>query len=312
MASFKFSKKELESLEKSISFCEVNDIPLNLTNKIGEGSFATIFKYNIRKKPAALKVLRQNISKKKLLETSIKLRNLKHENVVRFRGYSIKPSVIIFELCELVVESDIIVNNLTELVNIFNENNHFNLSERLELILQSARGLKYLHNKEILHKDFKPTNCLVTGTLSNIVVKVADFDGIVDIKNTISSTKTIFKSNRLLGMTMSFIAPEIILGSHVSSKESDVYSWALSSFEVLGNVDGVPWKGVFPIFTDAMLMKSLHDSLRPRIDDLKELYSDEILTCITDIITTCWHTNPNFRFDINKVINSFFDNLNLY
>ena len=46
----------------------------------------------------------------------------------------------------------------------------------------------YLHDTGVVHKDFKPENGLVTGTMDNIVVKITDFDEIVEIRNTITTT----------------------------------------------------------------------------------------------------------------------------
>jgi len=118
----------------------------------------------------------------------------------------------------------------------------------VDILLQSATGLKYLHENEIVHGDFKPVYCLVKGSLSNLIVKIADFDDIVDIKNRISPTKTITQNEKeRIGITMAYIAPEIIVNNSKASKESDIYSWALSAFEVLGYVEGFPWKGVIPI-----------------------------------------------------------------
>jgi len=103
---FKLNRGNLEKLERSISSCEVKDVPLNPLNKVGEGSYVTIFKYNVREKPAALKLLKQQISKKKILEISSRLREIKHENVIGIRGYSIRPCAIIYELCELIVDNN--------------------------------------------------------------------------------------------------------------------------------------------------------------------------------------------------------------
>ena len=208
MATFRFIEEE--ELEKSLSNFEVT-IPLNLTNKIGEGSYSCIYKHTVNGKQTALKVLKYPVPQRKIIESVKKLQNLSHKNVVSFCGFIKSPATIIFELCELQIGEKIFVNNLSDLINIFNENQHFNLLERLDLLMQCAKGLQYLHSKGIVHKDLKPSNCLVNGTLDAICVKIADFDGIVDIKNTVTATKT--KTNKDVkfgcGMTLSFAAPEV-------------------------------------------------------------------------------------------------------
>ena len=77
--------------------------------------------------------------------------------------------------------------------------------ERIDILLQSARGLQYL---------LKPANLLVSGSLSNIIVNVADFYDIIDIKHTIAATmtKAEYSKNNMAGMTMTYVAPEIVYG----------------------------------------------------------------------------------------------------
>ena len=62
------------------------------------------------------------------------------------------------------------------------------LKERIDILLQSARGLQYIHDNNVIRKDFKPANLLVSGSRSTIIVKVADFDDIVEIKSTIKKS----------------------------------------------------------------------------------------------------------------------------
>ena len=49
-------------------------------------------------------------------------------------------------------------------------------------------------------------------------------------------------SKKLIGMTLSYVAPEIILSSKAASIDSDVYAWALSCFAILTNDYSSPWK----------------------------------------------------------------------
>ena len=184
MASFQLNTSEVARLEHKIKHCEVTNIPINLTETIDEGSYATVYK------AAAVKVLKKQFSKRKILEVSIKFQKLNHPNVVRFRGYSVRPNAVFFEFCEVCIEDEENVHNIAQLIDVFNQNNHFVLKERIDILLQSAGGLRYLYDNNVIHKDFKPANLLVSGSLSNITVKVADFDDIVDIKNTISATMT--------------------------------------------------------------------------------------------------------------------------
>ena len=112
-------------------------------------------------------------------------------------------------------------------------------AECVDYILQASKGLRYLDNKKIIHRDFKPRNLLVQGDLYNITIKVADFDGLYLIKETISATVT---SYHMKGKTLSYVAP-VICANHIltPSYACDVYSWPITAYEILAKVSS-PWE----------------------------------------------------------------------
>ena len=118
-----------------------------------------MYKYPVRKKDSAIKALRQQLPKRKILKIAMKLRELKHGNVVRFQGYSIRPSAFIFfEFCVLTTYDGEDIHNHSQLINMLNEEECFKLRERLNYTIQATCGLDYLHKNGIIHKDFKPSN----------------------------------------------------------------------------------------------------------------------------------------------------------
>ena len=48
-------------LESKIKHCEVGNLPLNLSNKVGEGTSAIIYKFSLRNKDTATKCFRQQL-----------------------------------------------------------------------------------------------------------------------------------------------------------------------------------------------------------------------------------------------------------
>ena len=281
----------MKSLEAKVAHLEI-DLPIHPPNILDEGSSAVVYKYPIRNKDGAVKALRQQLSKRKILKVSIKLRELKHGNVVRFRGYSIRPSAFIFEFCVLTTDDGEDVHNLSQLINILNEEECFNFTERLNYIVQATCGLDYLHKNGIIHKDFKPSNILVSGSLKQPVMKVADFEEMADIKQTIQTISTI---NNLKGMTLAYTAPELCSGEMKPSFKSDSYSWATSSFEILCNQPSA-WANVLSVLNDSILMNSILQNRRPNLRDLEILYNkDDSRQILFVLISKSWCPEQHVR-----------------
>ena len=280
MASF--APIPLKKLEERIKHFEI-DVPLNPSEKFAEGAAAVVFKMRVRGKLSAIKSFRQQMTKRKMLEISSVLKTLKHINVVRFHGFSCRPSALAFEYCAVEIQEEVF-HNLGQLVEHFNENHYFNFFERINYIYQATVGLQYLHDKNIVHRDYKPTNLLVTGPVSNITIKVADFDSVVTVKETIMATTT---SNIFNGMTLSYTAPEILLERQRPSIESDLYSWAITSYEVIG-FGSSAWCEVIPILKDQLLINAVKDKQRPDLNAITTLYPNENCETIITYIAKGW------------------------
>ena len=95
--------------------------------------------------------------------------------------------------------------------------------ERLDISIQSAKGLKALHDLSIVHKDSEPENLLVSSTTDKICVKLTDFDDVYDLKTIAETNQT--KLNRFQGFTLAYCDSKICL-QRVSelSLKSDIYS----------------------------------------------------------------------------------------
>ena len=103
--------QDVGKLEAKIGHCLVS-IPMHPENKIDEGSASIILKIELRGKAAAVKNFKQQLPTLKILKMACSLR-------VRFRGYSARPSALIFELCEMNVHGEV-VHNVGQLVSMFN------------------------------------------------------------------------------------------------------------------------------------------------------------------------------------------------
>lgn len=93
----------------------------------------------------------------------------------------------------------------------------------LDIAIQSARGLKYAHNRKLIHLDVKPGNLLLTNDWE---VKVADF-GLASAQTHLTEGDVPASG----GYTMQYSPREQVNGA-TPAAWMDVYAWALTVLEM--------------------------------------------------------------------------------
>ena len=110
------------------------------------------------------------------------------------------------------------------------------LKLRVKMMLDCAKGIKYLHDNGILHRDIKPDNFLII-TLdedAKVNAKLTDFGSSRNI-NLMMTNMTFTKG---VG-TPAYMAPEI-LKREKYKKPADIYSFAITMLEI------IIWEDAFP------------------------------------------------------------------
>lgn len=92
---------------------------------------------------------------------------------------------------------------------------NFNLPQIKCIILQILHGVKYLHEKKIMHRDLKSANILLNNKGE---VKIADFG----LSRQISNHPQMVYTNKVV--TLWYRAPEILLGSQNYNTSVDIWS----------------------------------------------------------------------------------------
>ncbi len=104
------------------------------------------------------------------------------------------------------------------------------VSDAVDCVLQTARGLAYAHDREVVHRDIKPANLLRD---SSGVVKVADL-GIARLcaLDPDGPNDSLTQAGGVLG-TADYMAPEQALDSATVDHRADVYSLGCTLFFLL-------------------------------------------------------------------------------
>jgi len=130
-----------------------------------------------------------------------------------------------------------------------------------------ARGLNYIHERKIIHRDLKSLNILLS---KKGVPKIADF-GLAKIRTEFSSYMT-----RDVGSLL-WSAPEILAGQEKYDEKVDIYAFGIVLWEIVSG--NIPYKGQdFDIWT---VLKGN----RPAVD---KAWSRKLVSLMQD----CWQADP--------------------
>lgn len=128
---------------------------------------------------------------------------------------------------------------------ILNEQKKFPPERALNLALQIAQALDYIHSKGVVHRDLKPENIMVNASDK---IKLIDFGIAANIG---SKRLTFAKFSQTMG-TPDYISPEQVKGKRGDAR-SDIYALGVMLYEML--TSKVPFSGAnaFIIMNDRLL-----------------------------------------------------------
>nr|GMD33070.1 serine/threonine-protein kinase STY8-like [Ipomoea batatas] len=149
----------------------------------------------------------------------------------------------------------------------------------VQMALDLARGLSYLHSQKIVHRDVKTENMLLDKTRT---VKIADF-GVARVEAS--------NPNDMTGETgtLGYMAPEVLNGNPYNRK-CDVYSFGICLWEIY--CCDMPYPDLsFSEVTSAVVRQNL----RPEIPRCCP-------SSLANVMKRCWDANPDRRPEMDEVV----------
>ena len=219
----------------------------------------------------AIKILDRKLSKDSKFRERFKReveisKKLSHPNIVKILSWGFHKDnfYIVYEYIEGVT------------LDKYMKSKKFNISEVEKIILDILKGLSYAHKENIIHRDIKPTNIMI----SFDCVKILDFG----IAKAITS-HTITQTGIFMG-SPAYSSPEQSEGKKVDSR-SDVYSLGVVLFEILS--------GKLPFNSDTP-WGLVHQHIYDEPPDILKL-NKSVPQYLVNIVSKCLSKNPSDRFN---------------
>ncbi|GFZ29683.1 protein kinase [Clostridium zeae] len=217
-----------------------------ILEKIGEGGMSYVYKAKCHKlkRFVAVKILKDSFTNneeiiEKFKREATAIANLTNPNIVNILDVGTQDNI------HYIVMEYVKGKNLKEIIN---EHGKFSYESAISIASKVANALDCAHRNNIIHRDIKPQNILVT---EEGIVKVTDF-GIA--KSTDSSTITY--TNSVMG-SAHYFSPEQAKGSYIDCR-TDLYSLGVVLYEMV--TGRVPFDGESPV---AVALKHIQEEVVP-------------------------------------------------
>ncbi|XP_069500045.1 RAF proto-oncogene serine/threonine-protein kinase isoform X2 [Ambystoma mexicanum] len=202
-------------------YWEIEASEVVLSNRIGSGSFGTVYKGKWHGDVAVkiLKVTDPTPEQFQAFRNEVAvLRKTRHVNILLFMGYMTKDNLaIVTQWCE--------GSSLYKHLHV--QETKFQMFQLIDIARQTAQGMDYLHAKNIIHRDMKSNNIFLH---EGLTVKIGDF-GLATVKSRWSGSQQVEQPTG----SILWMAPEVIRmqDNNPFSFQSDVYSYGIVLFELM-------------------------------------------------------------------------------
>ncbi len=250
-----------------------------ILEKVGVGGMAEVFKGKDHKlnRFVAVKVLKEEFREnsgfvKKFKEEAQAAAGLAHPNIVNVYDVGDEKGIyyIVMELVEGIT-----------LKSYIERKGYLTVKEATSIAIQVSAGLEVAHNNQIVHRDIKPQNIIISREGK---VKVTDF-GIAKATTSQTTTSTAMGS-------VHYASPEQARGGYVDHR-SDIYSLGVVLYEMV--TGRVPFDGDTAV---AVAVKHLQENMVP-----PETYNSAVPYSLSQIIKKCMEKSPDRRYqDIGDLL----------
>ncbi|KAF9971665.1 hypothetical protein BGZ73_005296 [Actinomortierella ambigua] len=248
-----------------------------MTSEVGAGAYGSVYYGRWASRRVAIKKFNVNRNQTQQLSAIQKevdlLERLRCRHIIQFYGtaYHEDKLVLVMDYADGGSLEDVI-NGRT-----------LDWPTKTRIYQEIAGGLAYIHHENILHRDLKSANVLLT---KHLEVKLADF-GLALVKSTSSSNSA---ADTLKG-TLRWMAPELFAKKPQYSTKSDMYALGMVMWEMAAN-STKPFVDQLDNFTVVALVR----------DGEREELPEDTPPAYRALVERCWDQDPSKRPTADEMI----------
>mmetsp|Transcript_10650 Transcript_10650/g.20209 ORF Transcript_10650/g.20209 Transcript_10650/m.20209 type:complete len:498 (-) Transcript_10650:328-1821(-) len=269
---------------------EIEYKDIEFGRQIGEGEYGRIFKGQLWDQTVALKVLKECKLKDQeavddFFQEMSTMQQLQHPNIVQYMGFcKQKP--------KLTIITEYLPNGcLEKYLNKKGIRTCVPLDMAIEMALDIARGLNWMHHRGFIHRDLKPANVLVD---KNHTIKIADF-GLASSFENRNSDPTITEDYFGQAGTMFYMSPEVLMNEKYGVK-ADIYSFAVVFCELLNSA-------CFRNYGSEPRSEKREDAFARQIwNGLRPSLPKNVPSVLSQLISQCWAHKAEDRPNLSNVV----------
>ena len=251
---------------------------LQLLDVIGQGGFGAVFRGKWKARKGEV------VAVKKCTIAGTRENPVIPREVQILSSVSEHPNIISFYAIAFNYPDMFIVTEFAEKGSLFNylhkEKQVPTVNQSLAWALEVAQGMEHLHNHDIIHRDLKSANILLSAAMA---AKVCDFGTARYLSHTTMQTRE--------AGTYRWMAPEIMEAVEANiSKKCDSFSYGMVVYELL--VLQVPY---YDTPGDAVVGMKVMQGERPPIPPMIPEY-------LHPLLTACWDKDPQKRPPFHDIV----------